>query len=225
VIHLSPDLVDIEPSLLQGLSPIPQESEEGEELSMGLGISHTPFRLGSALASLQIGTGNGEGRQSETFSSSNSSSHFSSNSSSHSSSEGVWEDTPHYTPRAGVGEIRGVKRANGESSLTLNVTHEGDGNIEEATASGSGSSKRLGEIKQGLPLIDTLRVWFDDWPRRRRAWNSYSDRWEAQYHRSFACDRHDFIHLVTITGSSLDGKLVSIYFANVGFTHNFIDNP
>lgn len=80
--------------------------------------------------------------------------------------------------------------------------------------SSSSSSRRIREAAQGsgLPLIEPLKVWFDDWPRRRRAWNTYSDQWEAQYHRSFACDRHDFVHLVTITGSSLDGMPAKLFF-------------
>lgn len=56
------------------------------------------------------------------------------------------------------------------------------------------------------PLIEPLKSWFDGWPDRRRVWNTYSEAWGSVYRRAFACGKHDFIHLVTISGSSLEGK-------------------
>lgn len=52
-------------------------------------------------------------------------------------------------------------------------------------------------------LIEPLRNWFDGWPRRRQMWNSFSEAWGYKYRRSFACGKHDFVHLVTITGSMM----------------------
>ncbi|KAG9054688.1 hypothetical protein FS842_004463 [Serendipita sp. 407] len=52
-------------------------------------------------------------------------------------------------------------------------------------------------------LIEPLKAWFDTWPQRRKAWNEYSESWGLKYRRSFACGKHDFVNLVTITGSML----------------------
>ncbi|KAG8841530.1 hypothetical protein FRB91_004930 [Serendipita sp. 411] len=54
-------------------------------------------------------------------------------------------------------------------------------------------------------LIEPLKAWFDTWPQRRKAWNEYSESWGLKYRRSFACGKHDFVNLVTITGSMLRG--------------------
>ncbi|KAG8828948.1 hypothetical protein FRC17_007293 [Serendipita sp. 399] len=54
-------------------------------------------------------------------------------------------------------------------------------------------------------LIEPLKAWFDTWPQRRKAWNDYSESWGLKYRRSFACGKHDFVNLVTITGSMLRG--------------------
>lgn len=53
------------------------------------------------------------------------------------------------------------------------------------------------------PLVEPLKAWFDSWPARRQVWNTYSEAWGQRYRRTFACGKHDFIHLVTISASPI----------------------